>query len=44
MSVPCVQLSRTKLYDDLSEKEEKLIEEYIPDYENYEKFQAIAMA
>lgn len=42
MSVPCVQLSRTKLYDDLSEKEEKIIEEYIPDYENYEKFQAIA--
>lgn len=37
-----MQLSRTKLYDDLSEKEEKLIEEYIPDYENYEKFQAIA--
>ena len=42
MSIPCVQLSRAMLYDKLNEEEEQLITEYIPDYESYGQFPAIA--
>lgn len=42
MSIPCVQLSRAVLYDDLGEEDQKLIKEYIPGYESYEMFEAIS--